>query len=208
MSRWGQAVKRGINAAALDRRPRQLRPYTRVHPLSTQALFPLAKTSTHTRTHTPSRIVYQPSNAPAPTARQHRSHAFSGVAYSPEEGRGGGLFGVTGLDTASDFPRLAIEAAAEVEHLLVLAVEGEAAGHIRGRALVQLLDQMSDSVCLVMDAAELCRSAHPDAEWKRGAQAAYSILAQLVARLNMVNIFSMPRENTGCSSICFIGYRV
>jgi intermediate peptidase len=44
---------------------------------------------------------------------------------------------------------------------------------------------MSDSICLVMDAAELCRSTHPDTAWKRGAMAAYESLAQLVARLNM-----------------------
>ena len=44
---------------------------------------------------------------------------------------------------------------------------------------------MSDSICLVMDAAELCRSTHPDGTWKRGAMAAYDVLAQLVARLNM-----------------------
>lgn len=238
MPRWRQAAPplrvatRHVSAATLDKRlVGQLR-RNNTHPFSTHALFPLAKNSTQTRTLAPRRHAYPHTDAPARTARRvwrHRRDAFSSVASSPEEGRGGGLFGVKGLDKASDFPRLAVEAAAEVEQLLLLAVEGDAAGHIRGRALVQILDQMSDrfkfsksscefstlslesdgsadclrislSICLVMDAAELCRSAHPDTEWKRGAKAAYSILAQLVARLNMVRFLKAQP----CSS-CAIG---
>jgi Zn-dependent oligopeptidase len=120
-------------------------------------------------------------------ARIQRSHiqeaAFSESASSATTG--GGLFGVKGLKTAQDFPRLATEAVAEVENLVALVANCKASGQMRGRTLVAILDQISDTICLVMDAAELCRSAHPDTEWKHGAMAAYDLLAQLVARLNM-----------------------
>ena len=122
-------------------------------------------------------------------ARIQRSNiqeaAFSDSASSARDGRGGGLFGVKGLKTAQDFPRLATEAVAEVENLVALVANCKASGQMRGRTLVAILDQISDTICLVMDAAELCRSAHPDMEWKHGAMAAYDLLAQLVARLNM-----------------------
>lgn len=110
--------------------------------------------------------------------------ALSSSAGLPAQERGG-LFGVKGLDTPADFPRLAVQAAAEVEQLLALAVAGEANGTIRGGGFVGILDQMSDSICLVMDAAELCRNVHPDPAWKSASMASYETLAQLVARLNM-----------------------
>ena len=53
-----------------------------------------------------------------------------------------------------------------MEALQNSAVTGEAAGAIRGAAFIGLLDQMSDSICLVMDAAELCRSTQPIANGK------------------------------------------
>jgi intermediate peptidase len=96
-----------------------------------------------------------------------------------------GLFGIKGLVSPEDFRRLAAEAEAEVESLLTVAIRGEASGAVRGQAFVGILDQISDTICLVMDAAELCRSTHPQAQWKRAAMQAYDHLAHLVARLNM-----------------------
>ena len=78
-----------------------------------------------------------------------------------------GLFGVVGLHTPGDFPQQAQKAAARV---LELCAEVEASGDggvvLGGRALLQTMDEISDTLCLVMDAAELCRSVHPDPEWK------------------------------------------
>jgi mitochondrial intermediate peptidase len=101
------------------------------------------------------------------------------------DGEGQGLYGVRGLREPSDFPRLAASAAAEVEALLACAISGEAQGTIRGASFVAVLDEMSDKICLVMDAAELCRCSHEAMEWKRASMSAYESLASLVARLNM-----------------------
>ena len=78
-----------------------------------------------------------------------------------------GLFGVVGLHAPGDFPKQAQQAAVRV---LELCAEVEASGQggvaLGGRALLQTMDEISDTLCLVMDAAELCRSVHPDPEWK------------------------------------------
>ncbi|KAJ1481415.1 hypothetical protein T484DRAFT_1807472 [Baffinella frigidus] len=96
-----------------------------------------------------------------------------------------GLFGVAGLHAPRDFVQLAEQAGARV---LELCKEVEASGEggkaLGGRALLQTMDEISDTLCLVMDAAELCRSVHPDPEWKGGALEAYNILGGVVSELN------------------------
>ena len=135
--------------------------------------------------------------AQTPAARVQRQHLSArtrgpaqwkavSTAAEARAGRGRqGLYGVDGLVEPEDFPQLAAAAATEVQELMAFAVGGESSGTVRGQAFVAVLDQISDTVCLVMDAAELCRSTHPQQEWKRAAMQAYDVLAHLVATLNM-----------------------
>lgn len=53
-----------------------------------------------------------------------------------------------------------------------------------GEGTVRALDALSDSICCVVDAAELCRLTHPDPSWARAAEAAATTLHGYVAALN------------------------
>jgi mitochondrial intermediate peptidase len=49
---------------------------------------------------------------------------------------------------------------------------------------VQLLDLISDTLCRVLDVAEICRQTHADDKWRNAAQRAYSRMAHFLAGLN------------------------
>ncbi|KAJ2851908.1 Mitochondrial intermediate peptidase [Coemansia brasiliensis] len=49
---------------------------------------------------------------------------------------------------------------------------------------VKLLDQLSDTLCRVMDVAELVRQVHPDARWQEAAEAVYGDLLTYMNGLN------------------------
>jgi intermediate peptidase len=53
-----------------------------------------------------------------------------------------------------------------------------------GEAVVETLDEISEAVCGCVDAAELCRHTHPDAEWRAEAEGACVRLHALVGALN------------------------
>lgn len=46
------------------------------------------------------------------------------------------------------------------------------------------LDEISNKVCSVIDASELCRSVHASAEWRNAASSAFQILSEYIAELN------------------------
>ena len=46
------------------------------------------------------------------------------------------------------------------------------------------LDDISNIVCTVIDAAELCRSVHASPQWRRGASDAFGILSEYIGNLN------------------------
>jgi len=90
-----------------------------------------------------------------------------------------GVYGVAGLHEPTSFRRLAQDAVRRVEGLctqLQLAPPGE--------AVVEALDDISEAVCGVVDAAELCRHTHPDADWRAEAEAACVHVHALVGALN------------------------
>lgn len=94
-------------------------------------------------------------------------------------GAAGYLYGVPGLATPGCFPRLAAEAVTR-SSALVSALQ---AGPF-GESTVRGLDEVSDVVCSVVDAAELCRQTHPSREWAAAAEAAALALHRHVAELN------------------------
>lgn len=69
-----------------------------------------------------------------------------------------GVFGMEGLHGPADFRRLGRKAAEATERMVSIAEEGL----LKGQELLAILDEISDTLCLVLDTAELCRSVHPD----------------------------------------------
>lgn len=90
-----------------------------------------------------------------------------------------GLFGLPGLRSPADWARLADDCIAESDRLALAAAAAPPTV-----AAVRALDDLSDAVCRVADAAELCRVAAADAGWRAAASAAASRLGAHVAGLN------------------------
>ncbi|EKX40505.1 hypothetical protein GUITHDRAFT_75461 [Guillardia theta CCMP2712] len=93
-----------------------------------------------------------------------------------------GLFGIKGLERPDDFPKKAKEAATKIVSLRDQVIESSS--QIPAKQILTLMDEISDSLCLVIDAAELCRSVHEHSAWKEGAVEAYEILGDLISELN------------------------
>ena len=51
--------------------------------------------------------------------------------------------------------------------------------------LLHLMDEMSEQLCRVMDAAELCRNVHPDPAWRASSTDVYAFLAGYIQELNV-----------------------
>ena len=90
-----------------------------------------------------------------------------------------GLFGLPGLRSPADWARLADDCIAESDRLVSIAASAPPTV-----AAVRALDDLSDAVCRVADAAELCRVAAADAGWRSAASAAASRLGAHVYGLN------------------------
>ena len=54
----------------------------------------------------------------------------------------------------------------------------------RAKQTLHRLDDISNIVCTVIDAAELCRSVHADPQWRRGASDSFGILSEYIGNLN------------------------
>lgn len=88
--------------------------------------------------------------------------------------------GVASLQQASDWRKVATAAIQDVERRRVaLRSEQDALRQLR------MLDAMSNRMCAVVDSAELCRSAHPDREWRDEASAAFESCCEYMEELNV-----------------------
>eukprot|EP00980_Cylindrotheca_fusiformis_P016294 scaffold4841_cov132-Cylindrotheca_fusiformis.AAC.7 len=95
----------------------------------------------------------------------------------------GGLFSIAGLQTPHDFLRLtkeAIQTSDQLRETLPTTIDSKAQAV---NALYQL-DQISKTVCNVIDAAELCRSAHASSKWRESANVAFMELQDYIGTLN------------------------
>ena len=90
-----------------------------------------------------------------------------------------GVYGVPGLHSPASFPLLASSA---MQHVSALIADLQLA--TPSEATVETLDDISDAVCSVVDAAELCRNTHPSVEWQAAADGTVRTLHSFVAQLN------------------------
>ncbi|KAJ2076166.1 Mitochondrial intermediate peptidase, partial [Coemansia sp. S142-1] len=74
------------------------------------------------------------------------------------------------------------EAVAEAEALVQKVLSAETAEE--RRMVIKCLDQLSDSLCRVMDVAELVRQVHPDSSWQNAADEVYSGMFSYMNKLN------------------------
>ena len=125
--------------------------------------------------------------------------------------RGGGgatLFGLPGLLVPTDFVRLANEAMRECDSIrMTLATSLSSssstytstdgrddddgnddhrrlAADRKARSTLRRIDDISNVVCTVIDAAELCRSVHASPRWRRSASDAFGMLSEYIGSLN------------------------
>ncbi|CAE8609929.1 unnamed protein product, partial [Polarella glacialis] len=91
----------------------------------------------------------------------------------------GALLGIEGLETPRDFPRLAA-AAVQGARQELLGVEKRPA-----LELVSALDNASNSLCRIADAAELCRNVHPSQDFVASASDAVQAVAGYMGEVNL-----------------------
>jgi len=89
-----------------------------------------------------------------------------------------GVFGVPGLHRPADWAALASHAIARCDayRAELAAYNGKTSPEAAPRQLL-LLDGVSNAVCSVIDAAELCRNVHASHEWRVAAEDAFEHLA-------------------------------
>ena len=69
------------------------------------------------------------------------------------------------------------------------------------------MDETSEQLCRVMDAAELCRNVHPDPHWRNSSNAVYAHLAAFIQRLNSApelhaKLSAVLAEDAVASTLC------
>ena len=90
-----------------------------------------------------------------------------------------GFAGLNGLNNAEDFLPVAREAVKKTDGLI------SRIGHVPpGAEVVEVLDEISDSVCRVADVANFCYSNHPDENWRSHSVRALQFLIQYIGKLN------------------------
>ncbi|XP_063979777.1 mitochondrial intermediate peptidase isoform X2 [Diachasmimorpha longicaudata] len=90
-----------------------------------------------------------------------------------------GLFGMQELECAQGFHDLKVQAASDSARLI-----DEATSPQRTRKMVQIFDDLSDSLCRVADLAEFVRIAHPEPQFAEAAEDACFEVSGIVEKLN------------------------
>jgi mitochondrial intermediate peptidase len=117
------------------------------------------------------------------------SSSFTSQPASQEEvatGEGScrGLFSVPGLRQPQDFMRMAREAMEECDSRRRMLANEKTEAPSSPSEILRELDAISQAVCNVIDAAELCRSAHAQEAWREAAHRAFAELSEYIATLN------------------------
>lgn len=111
------------------------------------------------------------------TNQQHPNHPNVGAAV--------GLFSIPTLDQPNDFMRLASRATSECDDLRhALSQTPPPTTVAQASQLLRMLDDVSKTVCNVIDAAELCRSVHSSRTWRNSAQQTFAFMSEYIALLN------------------------
>ena len=95
-----------------------------------------------------------------------------------------GLFSLPNLHQPSDFLALATNAISTCNNLRQQIRQSLETKHLSPRETLFLLDDISNTVCSVIDASELCRSVHSSPQWREAASNAFQILSEYIAELN------------------------
>lgn len=97
-----------------------------------------------------------------------------------------GLFGMPELKSANGFDILKSQAITHTDQLI-----NEALDKNRKRKMVDIFDELSDTLCRVADLAEFIRIAHPDFAYADAAQSACITISGIVEKLNThVNLYN------------------
>lgn len=94
-----------------------------------------------------------------------------------------GLFGVDGLHSAHDWD-LITEVAVQRCDTLVSQLAPDLLAQLSATEIVDILDEISETVCSVSDPGELCRNVHPKAEWRDKANNAVATIGTYIHNLN------------------------
>lgn len=120
---------------------------------------------------------------------------LAAITTSPSSSNeyGATLFGLPNLHRPNDFVRLANDAIRDcdaVRRKLATSLSSSTSSSSRDDAVakakstLRLIDDISNIVCTVIDAAELCRSVHYSPRWRRAATDAFGILSEYIGSLN------------------------
>lgn len=86
--------------------------------------------------------------------------------------------------------RLAIESCDKIRKTLAVSLQSPRIQTSLNESIIQAkrtlhqLDDISNEVCTVIDASELCRSCHASPEWRRAASDAFGMLSEYIGALN------------------------
>lgn len=106
-----------------------------------------------------------------------------------------GLFSLPNLHRPNDFLTLAHDAIQKCNSLreiiqssvLSMGTDNDGSGthsSLSPRETLHVLDNISNTVCSVIDASELCRSVHSSEQWRQSASVAFHMLSEYIAELN------------------------
>ena len=95
-----------------------------------------------------------------------------------------GLFSITGLHRPPDFLTAASNAISECDSLREIIRNSLSDAPLTPTETLYVLDSISNAVCSVIDASELCRSVHSSPEWRHSAGQAFQVLSEYIAELN------------------------
>lgn len=153
--------------------------FTRIHGNGRQ-LSSIAVLDTATSHQRTSCRRMQDASAP-PTPFSIRRSISSTMCSTP------GLFSIPSLRNPSDFVTMASDAMSTCDTLRqeLQSVPNEPVGSTgRATEILHMLDDISKTVCSVIDAAELCRCVHSSPEWRDAASKAFAILSDYIGQLN------------------------
>ncbi|DAZ94936.1 TPA: hypothetical protein N0F65_012653 [Lagenidium giganteum] len=108
-----------------------------------------------------------------------------------------GLFQLPDLHRPEDFQRLAVQVKDKCQ-----ALKNDIHTSPRGLQTLQLLDDISNTICSVIDAAELCRNVHPDESYRNAASECFTDLSDFIQNLNTeVELYQALRDVTENSEL-------
>ncbi|XP_076299763.1 mitochondrial intermediate peptidase [Lasioglossum baleicum] len=118
-------------------------------------------------------------NTWSPLATAFNSITKNKYGFELDSKKESGLFGIPELKTAQGFSILKHRAMSETDMLIE-----EATSPNRKRKMVEIFDDMSDTLCKVADLAEFIRIAHPEEQYVKAAEDACIFISGIVEKLN------------------------